>query len=376
LTEVRRDAVIPAVLLAFTLWEMTLQGRFDGPAAVYVVDAVVANTALVFRRRAPATAVAVVAVSAVVASVLAVPPESAGGFLTVLLALYAIACHAQGRRRVFGTVALVAAIGIYLSQDPLIQSTGEALPTLIICAFAWTAGFVVRIRADEAVAQGRRAEQMEATRAQAVRAAADAERSRIARELHDIIAHNLSTIVVQAGAERLNGQALPERTQAALTTIEDTARQTLDEMRRLLGLLRKDSAEQDRAPQPRLAHLDDLARQVESAGVPVELHREGQVRLLPDGLELSAFRIVQEALTNTLKHAGPAQAKVVLRYGAGELVVRVVDTGQGHRSGSTDGHGLIGIRERVELYGGELTTSNRPAGGFTVEARFPLEEAP
>lgn len=372
---IRRDAVIPVILLAFTLWEMTLQGRFEGPMVVHVLDALITNGALVFRRRAPLTAVIVVSATASVAAVAVVPPESAGAFLTVLLATYSIACHTDGRRRAAGTVALAFAFTVYLSQDPLITSLGVALPTVLIAAFAWTAGLVVRRRGDEALQQGRRAEQLEASRAEAVRAATEAERSRIARDLHDVIAHNLSTIVVQAGAERLDGRALPERTQTTLTTIEDTARQTLEEMRRLLGLLRRAPAEDLRSPQPRLAHLDDLARQVESAGLPVEVRREGAVRPLPDGLELSAFRIVQEALTNTLKHAGPAQAQVGVHYKKSELLVRVSDTGRGHGSGAGDGHGLIGMRERVELYGGELTTTNRPQGGFTVEARFPLERS-
>ena len=372
---IRRDAVIPAILLVFTLWEMSLQGRFGGPLVVYALDAVIANAALVFRRRAPLTAVVVVAASGAVTAVAVVPAESAGAFLTVLLATYSIACHTDGRRRAAGTLALAIAIGVHLSQDPLTTSIGEALPTVLIAAFAWTAGLIVRLRADEAIQQGRRAEQLEVSRAAAVRAAAEAERSRIARELHDIIAHNLSTIVVQAGAERLDGQALPERAEATLTTIEDTARQTLDEMRRLLGLLRKGPADDVRGPQPRLARLDDLADQVASAGLHVEVRREGEVRPLPDGLELSAFRIVQEALTNALKHAGPARAQVAVRYLAGELVVRVTDTGRGHRGGAGDGHGLIGIRERVELYGGELTTGNEPQGGFAVEARFPVERS-
>ena len=371
----RRDAVIPAILLAFTLWEMTLPGRFGGPPAVYLVDALIVNAALVFRRRAPLASVVVVAITAALAAVVQIPPESAGAFMTVLLATFSIACHAEGRPRVVGTMALATAIGVHLSQDPVTTSVGEALPTMLIAAFAWTAGVIVRLRADEAIQQGRRAEQLEASRAAAVRAAAEEERSRIARELHDIIAHNLSTIVVQAGAERLDGEVLPERTKATLSTIEDTARQTLDEMRRLLGLLRKAPAEDARSPQPRLGHLDDLARQVESAGLPVDIRREGAVRPLPDGLELTAFRIVQEALTNALKHAGPAQAEVGVHYGAGELLVRVEDTGRGHHQGASDGHGLIGIRERVELYGGELTTRNRPQGGFTVEARFPLERS-
>ncbi len=283
---IRRDAVIPAILLVFTLWEMALQGRFEGPLVVHLLDAVIANAALVFRRHAPLTAVVVVAATGAVAAVAVVPAESAGAFLTVLLATYSIACHTDGRRRAAGTLALAIAIGVHLSQDPLTTSIGEALPTMLIAAFAWTAGLIVRLRADEAVQHGRRAEQLEASRAAAVRAAAEAERSRIARELHDIIAHNLSTIVVQAGAERLDGQALPERAEATLTTIEDTARQTLDEMRRLLGLLRKGPAGDVRGPQPRLAHLDHLADQVASAGLPVEVRREGEVRPLPDGLEL------------------------------------------------------------------------------------------
>jgi signal transduction histidine kinase len=200
------------------------------------------------------------------------------------------------------------------------------------------------------------------------------ERARIARELHDMVAHNVSMIVLQAGAERRALPAEARSTRDVLTTIEEVGRQALVEMRRLLGMLRTAENESALAPQPSLATLDLLVGQVREAGLPVELEVEGEQRPLAGGIELSAYRIIQEALTNSLRHAGDASARVELRYGAQSLEIEVTDDGRGsaQADGLGGGHGLVGMRERVALYGGHLEAGRRNGGGFTVRAVLPL----
>jgi signal transduction histidine kinase len=218
--------------------------------------------------------------------------------------------------------------------------------------------------------------ELEHEREERARLAVLEERSRMARELHDVIAHSVSVIVVQAAAER---RALPpgaESTGAALDQIERTGREALVELRRLLGVLRRsDDGAPARAPQPGLAVLDELVAQVRDAGLAVEVRVEGSPAELPAGVDLSAYRIVQEALTNTLKHADAHRAEVVLRFGAGELELDVRDDGRGVNGGPAipgGGHGLAGMRERAQLYGGELAAGRRlDSPGFEVRARIP-----
>jgi signal transduction histidine kinase len=198
------------------------------------------------------------------------------------------------------------------------------------------------------------------------------ERARIARELHDVIAHNVSMIVLQAGAERRVLSAEVGSTRDVLATIEEIGRSALTEMRRLLGMLRSDSPE-PLAPQPRLSDLPTLIAQVTDAGLPVELEIHGERRDLPAGIELSAFRIVQEALTNALRHAGQARAQVSLRYDADMLEIEVTDDGaDASRVANAGGHGLVGMRERAALYGGQLDAGHRPSGGFAVRVLLPV----
>jgi signal transduction histidine kinase len=204
--------------------------------------------------------------------------------------------------------------------------------------------------------------------------ALEEERARIARELHDLVAHNVSVMVVQAGVER---HALPDSqasTRATLTAIEQAGRQALVEARRLLGVLRRNGDHEALEPQPSIERVDTLIEHVERAGLPVRLTIEGDEVPLPAGVDLCAYRIVQEALTNALKHAGPARAEVLLRYQASGLDIEVRDDGRGPSSpnGDGSGHGLIGMRERVALYGGRLRTGPREDGGFEVCAHLPL----
>jgi signal transduction histidine kinase len=219
----------------------------------------------------------------------------------------------------------------------------------------------------------RRAELAERERDLVAREAVVEERARIARELHDAIAHNVSMMVVQAGAERRVVGEDNGSTREVLETIEHIGRGALTEMRRLVGMLRSDSAD-PLEPQPGLDDLATLVTQVGEAGLPVDLQVEGNRRELPVGIELSAYRIVQEALTNALKHAGDTRARVLVRYGRDSLELEISDDGGSERTQEivSGGHGLVGMRERVALYGGSLDAGRRESGGFTVRVLLPI----
>ena len=201
--------------------------------------------------------------------------------------------------------------------------------------------------------------------------AAAEERARIARELHDVVAHSVSVMVVQAQAADRVLEGDEPAARELLGSIETTGRQALSELRRLLGLLRRFEAA-DLAPQPSLRHLDGLVAQVRDAGLPVELVVHGEPPPLPPGVDLSAYRIVQEGLTNALKHAGRAHARVVVRYTPGEIQLEVADDGAGNGVGAAAGHGLAGMRERVAMYGGELESGPGATGGYVLRARLPV----
>ena len=218
----------------------------------------------------------------------------------------------------------------------------------------------------------RRVQIAERERDVAAREAVVEERARIARELHDVIAHHVSMMVVQAGAERRVLGDANASTREVLETVEHTGRSALTEMRRLLGMLR-DDVNEPLAPQPGLGDVPTLVEQLREAGLPIELRVDGDARELPLGIELSAYRIVQEALTNALKHAGGAQATVRIRYGTESLELEIADDGAGRATLATGGgHGLVGMRERVALYGGRFDASHNPTGGFAVRVVLPI----
>ncbi|HEX2698955.1 MAG TPA: sensor histidine kinase [Acidimicrobiales bacterium] len=200
---------------------------------------------------------------------------------------------------------------------------------------------------------------------------------RIARELHDVVAHHVSVMGVQAGAARLVMERDPPNAASALASIESSSRQAVAELHRLLGFLRQEGDSDDLAPQPGLDQLEDLVAQMAAARFGVQLRVDGEPRPLPSSVELSAYRIVQEALTNVLKHSGAASAEVHLRYRSGTVEVEVLDDGGGVPTAptATGGHGLIGMRERATLHGGHLAAGPRPEGGFYVRATFPLNGA-
>jgi signal transduction histidine kinase len=288
--------------------------------------------------------------------------------------LYAIAVWTDTRGFLIGLAVLTASnFATLAGSSNTFQDAGfftiVPIAAMIICRRA------IRDRDARAETLAAQAALLERERELRTQEAVAEERARIARELHDLVAHNVSVMVVQAGAER---HALPEdqaSTREALSSIEQSGRQALTEARRLLGMLRKNGEHEELAPQPSIEQIDFLVEQIERAGLPVKLDVEGEPVKLPAGVDLCAYRVVQEGLTNALKHAGPAHAEVLLRYTGGGLDVRVRDDGRGlpQPNGDGAGHGLIGMRERVALYGGEIHTGPRGnGGGFEISAHIPL----
>jgi signal transduction histidine kinase len=256
---------------------------------------------------------------------------------------------------------------------------GHATPELLFIpvdfGISWVAGFALRERAEQAEAAEVRATQAEREREAAARVAVAEERARIARELHDIVAHAVSVMVLQVGAVRHKLPDALAEDRDALRSVECAGRTALAEMRRLLAAIRPDGDEAELVPQPGLDGLDSLLEEIERAGLPVELHVDGEAFPLPRGVELSAYRIVQEGLTNALKHAGASDADVTVRYRPDELEIEVRDNGQGSATSDGLGHGLVGVRERVKIYGGEMTAGRATEGGFVLSTRLPVSGA-
>jgi signal transduction histidine kinase len=251
------------------------------------------------------------------------------------------------------------------------HTAAELIFIPLLFAIGWLAGFALRERADEATAAEVRAAAAERERDTASRIAVAEERARIARELHDIVAHSVSVMVLQAGAirHRLPDELADEAD--ALKGVEQTGRSALAEMRRLLGAMH-DGDSLELAPRPGLDRLDALVDDVSRAGLPVELHVEGSPFPLPEAIDLSAYRIVQEGLTNALKHAHASRADVTVRYRPDELEIEVRDNGNGTSSSDGLGHGLVGVRERVKIYGGEMTVGAAAGSGFVLTTRLPI----
>jgi signal transduction histidine kinase len=238
----------------------------------------------------------------------------------------------------------------------------------------WLVGFALRGRTEQTEAAEQRAALAEREREVAARIAVAEERSRIARELHDVVAHAVSVMVLQVGAVRHRMPESDAEDREALKNVEQAGRAALAEMRRLLDAMRRDGEEAELRPQPGLGNLDGLLSDVRAAGLDVDLHVHGEPVDLPSGLDLSAYRILQEGLTNALKHSGAQRAEVDVTYGDRDLLVAVRDDGRGPASSDGLGHGLVGVRERVKIYGGEMTAGAENGRGFTLRARLPLRD--
>jgi signal transduction histidine kinase len=275
----------------------------------------------------------------------------------------------QGR---VGLAVVLGGAAIVVYNDPS-HAPGEFIFVPVVFAIAWLAGFALRGRAAEAEASEQRAVHAEAEREESARRAVFEERVRIARELHDVVAHHVSMMGVQAGAARIVIDRDRVKATEALTAIETSSRQAVAELHRLLGFLRQAGDPDDLAPQPGLSQLSRLAASMSDSDLAVEVSIEGETRSLPPTLDVSAYRIVQEALTNTLKHSAASRADVHLRYWPDELEVEIVDDGRpnGASSSASGGLGLIGMRERVALHGGQLSAGPAAGGGFAVRVRLP-----
>jgi len=301
--------------------------------------------------------------------------------------LYSAGAYGQGRRRdVVRTVCVIILAALIVKKGILDDFYGLEVNRMLVSGIlifsnavlvfvAWWFGDTVRIRREREQQLAERTVQLEAEREENARRAVLDERVRIARELHDVVAHHVSVMGVQAGAARRVLTKDPQSATEALTAIEATSRQAVLELHRLLGFLRQPDEPSALAPQPSLRELDDLVTQMREAGLPVEVCVEGEERTLPPGVDLSAYRIVQEALTNTLKHAGKAQTRVHIHYTEGALDLEVIDDGRSTAqefAQERGGNGLIGMRERVSLLGGRLQTGYQPGIGFSVRAHLPL----
>ena len=362
------DAALALLLTALVQWEI-LTTDVTGPKWLLVPAGLAMTVPLAWRRVAPLPALLIVmAASAAIGLEAADPDELAQvpqvTFLAEILAVYSVAAHAEQRPALIGLLVSWAALIAAEPDDFVVMGPAWA--------GIWLAGRLVRAREHDARRLRELTQALERERVEEARLAVAEERARIARELHDVIAHAMSSIVLEAGAERVNLDEGQTSARQALQSIERTGRQALAEMRRLVGVLRTEEDEPELFPQPSLTHLDLLIEQVGRAGVPVELRVVGEPVWLAPGLDISAYRIVQEALTNVLKHGGEARATVVVAYGDRTLELEILDDGRG---GTPDGsgHGIVGLRERVALFGGSLEAAGREGGGFAVRARLPLE---
>ncbi|MDK1472325.1 sensor histidine kinase [Streptomyces sp. 549] len=384
------------VLLMFSaLWilvaefeEGALSGRGQLVSSVFITLALCTVVAL--RRRHPeamlllATAAGVVQV---LTGVFAIVPDFA--MLVIVFTVATRTVRWASRYALVGAFLApsIAAVAFFVPEhtgDVVTDVFGVVFLTLCFL-LAWVLGDSLRTRRAYYAQLEERAARLEREREAQSKVAVAAERARIARELHDVVAHNVSVMVVQADGAAYVLDTAPDQARQALETISGTGRQALAEMRRLLGVLRSGEGPQggEYVPQPGVEQLADLVDQVRGAGLPVDFRIEGTPRPLPSGVELTAYRIVQEALTNTRKHGGPdAGATVRLNYGDRELRLLAEDDGRGsqaelYEEGGVDGqgHGLIGMRERVGMIGGTLRTGPRPGGGFQISAELPLKGA-
>jgi signal transduction histidine kinase len=339
--------------------------------------AAVMGAGIWWRRRAPVAAAVTLAGAGGLYD-LAVQQTGVVLLAPVLLAFYSIGAYAPLPRAALG-LALGLALTV-LGYVGEFRSLGEWLENVVfaglVAGSVWAGGVAVRVSRRRAAQLADLAAQLEREREEKARLAVAAERARIARELHDIVAHGISVIAVQAGSGRHTLKADAEGANEAFRAIESTSRQALVEMRRLLGLLREGNEPATAAPPPGIDRHAELIEQARGAGLYVSVDVEGEPRALPTGIDLAAYRILQEALTNVRKHAPGARAAVRIRYGEHDFEIEVRDHGAGvggaPPSGEGGGHGLIGMRERVALYRGEVDAGPLPDGGFRVHARLPL----
>ena len=365
---VLRDALLAGALATAGLLELAVRATLV-PGEIGLV--LLMTLPLAWRRRSPL--ISTILAMGAVAGAGRNPDDLHLLLAVILVAMFSLGSFAPGRAATAGVSIALAAVWSSIAFTSALKSPADLLRDAVSVAFAITIPFAVgralRGRELRLVASEERAQHLELEREAKALLAVTEERSRIARELHDVIAHGVSVMVVQAGAAAEVLSRDPDGARGALVAIQDTGRQALADLRHMLGLVREGDPF-TLAPRPGLGQLDPLIDQMRAAGMSVEIEVQGTPRALPAGMDVSAYRIVQEALTNVLKHAGPARARVLLTYGLDTVDFEVVDDGRGSQNGQ--GHGLVGMRERVALFGGTLEAGPVDPSGFRVRARLPL----
>ncbi len=373
LSPLAQDTLLAAALTAYTQYELWAgRGAVEGSLTLQRAAFAAMTLAVAARRAAPSLAVCTIAVALVTQTAFGGDAPVVGGFLAMIILTHSVATYQDRRHALVGLIVMLAAVEAYpiVNRDDI--QLADEIGNAAIFVVVWGLARAVRTRQHRAEELEDRAERLEREQEAQRQVAIAEERARIARELHDIVAHGVSIMVLQAGGARQVLGEGHERVRESLLAVEDAGRQALAEMHRLLGVLRSDSAA-SRPPAPAsLDQVDDLAKQMHASGLPVAVIVEGRRRPLPQSVELSAYRIIQEALTNSLKHAGPTHARVLVRYADDGVEVEVTDDGLGPaRKVTQGGHGLVGMRERAALFGGSLQAGPRPEGGWSVSAHLP-----
>jgi signal transduction histidine kinase len=332
------------------------------PTGAQAIVVLIGYAALAVRRRWPIQVLMIVAAATVVFAVV-----GEGQAMQLALAIAAYTAAAYLPRRVVAAAALPVAVAASIATQLDADIHANWVELVVQTTFAVLLPVLIG-----RIAFNRKA-RLARDRERAAADAVTAERTRIARELHDVVAHAIGVMVVQAGAARSVVDRDPDAAKQAIGRVEETGRLGLQEMRRLIGVLTDDGSKGELAPQPGLGELDGLVATVRAAGLPVEIVRAGKPRPLPAGVDLTAYRVIQESLTNVLKHAGPAHAVVSIRYDDTQLTVEVDDDGVGEAMPAGVGHGLVGMRERVAIFGGRIETGARAGGGFAVRATIPID---
>lgn len=330
---------------------------------------------LTLRRRAPVPVFLAMFFGGVLVHTALGYPDNGAGKLATLVAFFTVIERTDFRMSLM--ISAAAGVGLILyyesTRNPVENAWEEMIDAVVAFAGAWLIGTFVRVRREQSDRDAEHVEQLERERDSMTQLAIEQERTAIARELHDAVGHALNLIVIQASASRRVFASQPERSAEGLSAIESASRQALTDMDRMLGLLREDGRNgKDGQTSPGVADLDALIRRTEEAGLPVEKTVTGDPVPLPQTVDQSAYRIVQEALTNCLKHAGPAHAKVSVSYLDRAIELTITDDGLGSRRSNGSGRGLIGMRERVRLFGGDFEAGGLPEGGFRVSAKIPF----
>jgi signal transduction histidine kinase len=368
-----RNYGIDVIAVALTIGAIAESPFIDESNAWMVALCGLATLGLIARRWYPLAGPLALPVSFVIGAIVAPAAlqVSTSPFFAAIIAAAVIGAYNDLRHAAAG-LAVILAVLVFVDQRFPNTSAGDYIWPGAFFSAAWLVGVLLNQRSVKMRELKAKAERLEHEREEQALAAVAEERARIARELHDVVGHSVSVMTVQASAVRRLLHEDQEKEREALLVVERTGREALAEMRRLVGVLRRPEEAPAKAPQPSLEHLDRLVAQVRDAGLPVDLHVEGDALKLAPGVDLTAYRVIQEGLTNALKHARAKRADVVVRYGQEQVELVVADDGEGNGAGGGGGHGLVGMRERVQVYGGDLDAGPRPGGGYELRARIPV----